>query len=146
MKYLFAECYDLKKIYFNSSFDTSHVLSMRSMFYNCINLTEIDVSSFDTSLVGDMNRMFSGCNSLYSIRLSNFYITNAYDIQCMFDNPKLSYIDISSFSDINSIIEKSSFICTVAQRGTIFINSNLQWKKNVCPSHWMIVPKEDLFY
>ena len=137
MKYLFAECYDLKKIYFNSSFDTSHVLSMRSMFYNCINLTEIDVSSFDTSLVGDMNRMFSGCNSLYSIHLSNFYITNAYDIQCMFDSPKLSYIDISSFSDINSIIEKSSFICTVAQKGEIFINSNLQWKKNVLPSHWM---------
>ena len=117
------------------------------MFYNCINLTEIDVSSFDTSLVGDMNRMFSGCNSLYGVGLSNFYITNAYDIQCMFDSPKLSYIDISSFSDINSIIEKSSFICTVAQKGEIFINSNLQRKKNVLPSHWMgTILIENLYY
>ncbi|MCD8120328.1 MAG: DUF285 domain-containing protein, partial [Lachnospiraceae bacterium] len=45
------------------------VTDMRSMFYDCNNLTELDVSGFDTSKVTDMSYMFSMCTSLTSLTL-----------------------------------------------------------------------------
>ena len=34
---------------------------MECMFYECIQLTELDLSSFDTSNVEEMRLMFFGC-------------------------------------------------------------------------------------
>ena len=46
------------------------------MFYNCTNLTSLDVSSFDTSSVTDMNSMFLGCTGLTSLDLTSWYTKN----------------------------------------------------------------------
>ena len=40
---------------------------MSAMFANCYALKNVDVSSFDTSSVGDMNSIFYNCSSLQTI-------------------------------------------------------------------------------
>ena len=49
-----------------------NVDTMINMFYNCGDLTSIDLSNFDTSNVQDMSGMLYYCNRLTSIDLSNF--------------------------------------------------------------------------
>ena len=53
------------------------------MFYNCTNLTEVDLSSFDTTITTDMSYMFYRCR-LENIDLSSFDTTNVRDISYMF--------------------------------------------------------------
>ena len=43
------------------------------MFYNCVNLTFLNISNFDTSNVNDLTFMFKGCLNLEYI---NFNIIN----------------------------------------------------------------------
>ena len=60
-----------------SSFDTTSVTSMGSMFEGCSSLTGLDVSSFDTSNVTNMLQMFSDCSGLQSLNLgSDFDISS----------------------------------------------------------------------
>ena len=55
------------KIIWNISITTAN-----SMFMNCQNIIEIDLSNFDKSQVSEMNNMFDCCSSLKSLNLSNF--------------------------------------------------------------------------
>ena len=55
-----------------SSFDTSKVTNMHSMFEGMSNLTALDLSSFDTSQVTNMSRMFDSISNLTTFGLSNF--------------------------------------------------------------------------
>ena len=48
---LFSHLRELKTIQGLENLDTSHVTDMSSMFYNCNDLTNLDVSNFDTSQV-----------------------------------------------------------------------------------------------
>jgi len=101
MNRLFEECYNLISIDFLETFDTSHVLDMNHMFYNCLNLAQVNVSSFNTSLIGLTWNMLYGCKSLTSLDLSNFNTRNTFLMKTMFcSSSKLSYIDISSFETI----------------------------------------------
>ena len=70
-----------REYYFNSSENDINTFKIiwnikinriQYMFYNCENITEIDLSNFDTSQVTDMRYMFDGCSSLISLNLSNF--------------------------------------------------------------------------
>ncbi len=47
--------------------NTSEVTSMNDMFFNCHNLTSLDLSSFDTYKVRRMDNMFANCNNLQTI-------------------------------------------------------------------------------
>jgi len=58
MKYAFFECSELTSIDL-SNFDTKNVKSMESMFYGCKSLKSIDLSNFDTSSVTSMEGIFS---------------------------------------------------------------------------------------
>ena len=42
------------------------------MFYNCIQLTSLDLSNFQTSKVTAMENMFYGCSKLEYINMKNF--------------------------------------------------------------------------
>ena len=46
--------------------DTSNVITMRYMFYDCEGLTSLDLSNFDTSKVTYMSNMFYNCGSFTS--------------------------------------------------------------------------------
>ena len=82
-----------------SSFDTSNVTSMESMFDNCGSLTSLDMSSFDTSKVESMQEMFKYCSSLTSLDLSGWNTSNVTNMYCIFYYlTKLTTLDISGWS------------------------------------------------
>ena len=63
---MFMGCHFLTELNI-SSFDTSNVTDMSSMFGYCSALTQLDVSSFDTSKVNSMYGMFRDCNNLNKV-------------------------------------------------------------------------------
>lgn len=58
-------------------FDTSKVQNMARMFFNCINLKELDLSHFNTSNVRLFAWMFKSCKNLNTLNISNFDMSNA---------------------------------------------------------------------
>ena len=66
----------LKEIKGLENFDTSKVTLMYAMFWNCPELTQIDLSNFNTSKVTDMNRMFGGNDG--EMKVETIYVSE-YD-------------------------------------------------------------------
>ena len=72
---LFSHLRELKTIQGLENLDTSHVTDMSSMFYNCNDLTNLDVSNFDTSQVTneykniDKFAMLEDCTNLHHLVL-----------------------------------------------------------------------------
>ena len=119
---MFSGCSSLSSLDV-SSFDTSSVTSMSSMFYNCSSLSSprrlllrhlkvtnmsgmfgncsiqtLELSSFETSQVTNASSMFSGCSSLKSLDLSGFATPKVADMSSMFDGcTSLASLDISHF-------------------------------------------------
>ena len=82
-----------------SSWDTTKVISMTSMFRGCNSLTTLDLSSFDTSSVRNMSYMFDGCSSLTTLDLSSFDTSSVSTMYSMFDGCySLTALDLSSFN------------------------------------------------
>lgn len=81
---LFAGYVNTADIDFNNSFDTSQVTSMQSMFAECMELTQLDVSSFDTGRVTDMSTMFAVCVGLTQLDLDEFDTGKVTDMSTMF--------------------------------------------------------------
>jgi len=94
---MFFRCSNLTSLDL-SSFDTSNVTTISYMFYLCGNLTSLDLSSFDTSNVTTMSSMFDGCSNLTSLDLSSFDTSNVTDMGSTFDGcSNLTSLDLSSF-------------------------------------------------
>ena len=85
MRSMFFYCTSLKKITFGDKFTTSNVISMNDMFSSCSSLTSIDLSTFDTSNVTNMEDMFFDCKSLTSLDLSYFNISKVTNMNDMFE-------------------------------------------------------------
>ena len=76
---------NLQSITGMSYLNTSEVIYMNWMFYNCNKLTSLDVSHFNTSKVIYMNQMFKKCTGLTSLDLSSFNTSNVNIMTYMFD-------------------------------------------------------------
>ena len=77
MNNMFSSCTSLTALDL-SSFDTSDVTNMLSLFESNSALKEIKgIENFNTSKVTDMRSMFNGCTSLTSLNLSKFDTTSA---------------------------------------------------------------------
>lgn len=63
---MFSNCLRLSSLDL-SSFKTSNVTNMNSMFYRCTGLTILDVSNFNIDKVKDMQEMFYMCSALKTI-------------------------------------------------------------------------------
>ena len=100
--YMFYDCKNITNINL-ISFDTKNVTNMCKMFYNCINLISIKLgSNFDTFNVNNMNCMFYGCNKLQEIDLSGFETGNVKDMSGMFyDCKTLTNLNLSVFNTQN---------------------------------------------
>jgi surface protein len=84
--------------------DTSQITNMKEMFYNCPNLTSIDLSNFDVSNVLVMTSMFRSCKKLKTANLSGFGESQCYNIQNMFEGcESLETIDLSNFHTSGSL-------------------------------------------
>ena len=86
---------------------------LKGMFYNCENLTTLDLSHFNTSLVYYMNEMFYGCKSLKSLDLSSFDTSNLEEMELMFGNcksitslrmPKLKGSEVCNLNEVFLIV------------------------------------------
>ena len=100
MRAMFYECNRLTNLDV-SKFDTSKVTNMDSMFFRCINLTSLDVSKFDTSQVTSMNSMFTVCSSLTSLDVSNFDTSQVTDMDYMFTScSSLTSLDVGNFDTL----------------------------------------------
>lgn len=93
---VFQSCLYLTKIEGMDTWDTSQVTSMANFFNGCSSLTEIDVSSFDTSNVTTMESMFRnyGVGVLPSklrriIGIENFNTSKVTNMQFMFQGQNL---------------------------------------------------------
>ena len=140
----FGDCDQLIQVEFSETFDTSHVLSLDSMFMRCTSLKSANLSSFNTSLVSRMVFMFYYCFELTSVDLSNFDTRNVISFQDMFQNNyKLNWIDISSFNTSKSESNPSSIrlFKGVYDKGTIIINKNI-YNGNI-PDGWNITYKNE---
>lgn len=91
--------------------DTSNVTTMKNMFYECINLTSLDVSHFKTDNVTDMAYMFKGCYKVETLDLSNFNTENVTNMRNMFDGSYTSStgVQTSGQSALKNIIFGTSF-------------------------------------
>ena len=68
-----------------SNWDTSNVEYMQSMFSSCSTLTSVgDISNWDTSKVTSISDMFTGCSSLKTLNLSNWDMSNVTKIDGIF--------------------------------------------------------------
>jgi surface protein len=84
MSYMFYNCQYIQNLNLDS-FDTSNVTNMQYMFYNCLRLTNLDLSSFDTSNVTNMSYMFYSCQRVVTIYASSLWtISNVTSSTSMF--------------------------------------------------------------
>ena len=109
MKSMFNGCNHL--VFIDSSeFNTSNVTDMSNMFNNCSSLTSLDVSKWDVSSVTDMYWVFFGCNSLTSLDVSKWDVSSVTDMNYMFYSLKsLVKLDVSNWNVSNVTNMESLF-------------------------------------
>ena len=96
--------------------NTSSVTDMSSMFWNCNNLTAVDLSGFVTSEVTDMRNMFRACNRLAAVDLSRFNTSKVVTMAAMFrgcsslDSLELGNFNTSAVTDMSDMFYNCSNI------------------------------------
>ena len=106
------------------SLDTSNVIDMHGMFYECRRLTSIDLSHFNTSNVTEMGYMFYGCNNLTSLDLSSFNTSNVTKMTYMFGYCSgLTSITFSSQADVSKVTNYSGMFNDITTTGTLYYPS-----------------------
>ena len=124
---MFKYCKRVESI--NANWDTSNMTNMFAMFYNCNNLTSLDLSNFNTDKVTNMRSMFWGCNNLTSLDVSNFDTSKVTDMCQMFSNcNKLTSLDVSNWdtsniTDFTNILASTSSLQYIRCNNVATINS-----------------------
>ena len=99
--YWFCNCSELTDIEGIENLNTENVTNMRGMFFNCPNLSSLDLTNFSTGNVTDMNAMFGYCH-LSSLDLTSFNTANVTNMYMMFIScQNLSSLDLTSFNTAN---------------------------------------------
>ena len=105
---MFKDCSNLTYLYLtSSSFDTSKVTDMESMFEGCYNLISLNLNYFNTQNVIYMNRMFYNCLNLKFLYFQSISANSLATMQQMFYNcVNLTYLDLYSLTENDqSIVE-----------------------------------------
>lgn len=97
----FKELKSLTSISGLENLNTTHVTDMSKMFYNCCNLSSLNLSQFNTGNVEKMNEMFYYCRGLNSLDLSAFNTAKVNNMYRMFYYCFVRTIDLSSFNTAN---------------------------------------------
>lgn len=105
--YMFYECSNLTTIDIQN-LGTSKTINMNSMFAMCTNITTLELQNLDTSNVEDMENMFFGCENLETLDISNFITAKVTTMSNMFQNcKKLTELNLKSF-DTSKVIDMNS--------------------------------------
>lgn len=96
--FMFAQLFHITAINFNNCVNTSKVVAMSYMFYDCSALTSLDLSSFNTAKVRFMDFMFKDCSSLTSLNVSSFNTAKVTTMEGMFyDCSSIAELDLINF-------------------------------------------------
>ncbi len=118
MKSMFFECYSLKELDV-SGFDTSSVTDMSGMFYSCVFLNGLDVSNFETATVTNMEAMFYNCNAIKTLDLGSFETLEVTNMSYMFSScVSLKELNITSF-DTSKVTDMSYMFSSCYDLGSI---------------------------
>ena len=108
--YMFFNCGNITKIDL-SSFNTKQVTNMNHMFGRCYNLKEIDLNNINTEKVTDMSYLFSKCKNLIHVDLSSFETSKVSTMCCMFhENYNITQIYLPFFITEN-VQDMSCMFC-----------------------------------
>ena len=121
MQSMFANCETLEEIEFPSKFDTSNVTTMAYMFSGCSSLKTLKGAGkdFDTGNVTSMRSMFANCNALENIDASAFETGNVTLMDSMFSNcAKLTTLDLSTW-DLASLKSMDSMFASCSKLKTL---------------------------
>ena len=106
-----------------SNFDTSKVTNMYCMFYHMRDLTTLNLSSFDTSNVTNMRSMFANMSNLITLNLSSFNTSKVTDMRSMFYKiPNLTTLNLSSF-DTSKVTNMSSMFYDMSNLTTLNLSN-----------------------
>ena len=128
LKDFFRDCPGLNEITGLKYLNTAEVTDMSFMFWNCKNLSSLDLTNFNTTKVENMSGMFNGCENLSSLVISNFNTANVTDMSNMFYLCKnLSSLDIPNFNTAN--VTDMSYMFDTCQKLTELNLSNFKTEK-----------------
>ena len=120
--YWFQDFSNLKTIEGWENLNTSHVSSMRGMFWG-IGDIKLDLSHFDTGNVTDMGCMFEK-SKVERLDLSSFDTGNVTDMEHMFDEcSELLWLDLTGF-DVSKVEEMTYMFWGCEKLGTIYCGSD----------------------
>ena len=80
---MFENCTNIKEIDL-TEFNLTPIINAENMFFNCKSLTSIKFGNFDTPFLNSTYKMFYHCSSLISIDLSEFNTSNVVNMGLMF--------------------------------------------------------------
>ena len=128
LKEFFRDCTGLNEIAGLKYLNTAEVTDMSYMFWNCKNLSSLDLSNFNTTKVENMFGMFFYCENLSSLVISNFNTANVTDMSNMFYLCKnLSSLDIPNFNTAK--VTDMSYMFHMCQKLTELNLSNFKTEK-----------------
>ena len=118
----FQSFYKLKQIEGIENLNTENVTNMFTMFFDCRNLAELDVTHFNTANVKNMYRMFSRCLGLTSLDVTNFNTANVTDMSYMFQACSgLTSLDVTNFNTVN-VTDMSSMFASCNKLKGIYVS------------------------
>ena len=121
--YWFSHMQNLETITGLSYLNTSKVTAMISVFYDCSNLTSLDLSNFNTSKVTVMTAMFENCSSLTSLDLNHFNTSNVTIMNAMFKKcTGLTGLDLSCFNT-SKVTNMSELFARCTNLRTIYVGT-----------------------
>jgi surface protein len=107
------------------------------MFYDCKNITGLDLSNFNTSNVTNMSYMFRGCKNITELDLSSFDTSNVTNMSYTFRGClKLTVLDIRSF-DFTKVTSFSGIFGSVPTDCEIIV-------KDETAKAWVLDKRSDL--
>ena len=128
LKEFFRDCTGLNEITGLKYLNTAEVTDMSYMFWNCRNLSSLDLTNFNTTKVENMFGMFYDCENLSSLVISNFNTANVTDMSNMFYLCKnLSSLDIPNFNTAK--VTDMSYMFHMCQKLTELNLSNFKTEK-----------------
>ena len=99
IRFLFCNCSNITEIFF-LNFDTSKLTDMSHLFENCYSLTSVNISNLNIKNITSMDSIFYNCINLTSIDLSNFDTSKVTNMDKLFYNCKsLKYINLINFTN-----------------------------------------------
>lgn len=128
--YMFYECSNLTTIDIQN-LGTSKTTNMNSMFAMCTNITTLELQNLDTSNVEDMENMFFGCENLETLDIINFITAKVTTMSNMFQNcKKLTELNLESF-DTSKVIDMNSMFNGCESLTILNLNNLMHQKQKI---------------